>query len=128
MDTSKIIRLLFIIAIIILTSCSQTPYDNTIMEYYNTDICSTGISNGVHYKLIRDYQPITFRQLNPIPAPSDGVKFKHKPDVAVEHKYKCTLVFILGDLVIPNCVETDTIYLYKANDGKYKFCKTYFYK
>ena len=55
-------KLLFIIAIAILTSCNQTPYDQTIKrKYYSTRHI---IKNGVTYKIIRDYKPVSFKVLD----------------------------------------------------------------
>lgn len=111
------------IMIAVLTGCNQTPYDQTIRyKYYSTESHHI-VGDGLHYKIIRDYKLVSFRQLDSIPS-LDGVNFKHKPEVAVEHTYKCTLVFTICNTVVPNCTEVDTVYLYKSN-GSYEFCEIY---
>lgn len=108
--------------IAVLTGCNQTPYDHTIKDYYSTESRHI-VRDGLNYKIIRNYKPLSFKQLDSIPS-LNGVQFKHKPEVAVEHKYKCTLVYTICNTVIPNCIEVDTVYLYKSNEG-YEFCEMY---
>lgn len=112
------------IMIAVLTSCEQTPYDRVITQYYSTEKSIGVVGNGITYKLIKDYKPISFKQLDSIPS-LNGINFKHKPEVAVEHKYKCTLVYTICNMQIPNTTEVDTIYLYKNKDGRYDFCEMY---
>lgn len=120
------INLFILLAILIasLTGCQQTPYDRTIKRYYNTEKSIGIIKDGINYKVIRDYKPVSFKQLDSIPS-LVGISFKHKPEVAVEHTYKCTLVYTICNMQIPNVVEVDTIYLYKSKDGRYDFCEMY---
>lgn len=109
--TSRMKKLLLLFIIAILTSCNQTPYDQIIKrEYYNTTHIT---KNGVTYKIIRDYKPVSFKVLD-----------STLPEVAVEHTYKCTLVYPICNIVIPNCTEIDTVYLYKNKEGRYEFCKS----
>lgn len=110
--------------IAVLTSCNQTPYDQTIKDRYYSTSSYHFVKNGIHYKTIRDYKPLSFKVLDSIP-PLDGIQFKHKPEVAVEHKYKCTLVYTICNTVIPNTTEVDTVYLRTAPDGSYEFCNMY---
>lgn len=120
----KRILILLAIMIAVLTSCEQTPYDRVITQYYNTEKSIAVVGNGITYKLIRDYKPLSFKVLDSIPS-LNGINFKHKPEVAVEHKYKCTLVYTISNMQIPNTTEVDTIYLYKNKDGRYDFCEMY---
>lgn len=119
-------KLLFIIVIIsaILTGCNQTPYDNTIKDHYYSTESHHIVKDGLNYKIIRDYKPLEFKQLDSIPS-LNGIQFKQKPEVAVEHTYKCTLVFTICNSIVPNTTEVDTIYLYKNKDGRYAFCEMY---
>lgn len=120
----KKILILLAIMIAVLTSCEQTPYDRAITQYYNAEKSIGVVGNGITYKLIRDYKPLSFKVLDSIPS-LNGINFKHKPEVAVEHKYKCTLVYTISNMQIPNTTEVDTIYLYKNKDGRYDFCEMY---
>lgn len=112
-------KLLFIMAIAILSGCKQTAYNEMITDRYNSIESRYVVKNGLCYKIIRDYRPIGFRQLDSIPLLNG-----FKPEVAIEHKYKCTLVYTVLKKVIPNCTEIDTVYLYKNKEGRYEFCES----
>lgn len=120
----KNLFILLAIMIAVLTGCEQTPYDRTIKQYYNTEKSIGVVRNDLNCKIIRDYKPLSFKVLDSIPS-LNGINFKHKPEVAVEHKYKCTLVYTICNMQIPNTTEVDTIYLYKNKDGRYDFCEMY---
>lgn len=120
----KNLYIILAIMIAVLTGCNQTPYDSTIKDYYYSTESRHIVRNGLHCKIIRDYKPVSFKQLDSIPS-LNGISFKHKPEVAVEHTYKCTLVFTICNSIVPNTTEVDTIYLYKNKDGRYAFCEMY---
>lgn len=120
----KRILILLAIMIAVLTSCEQTPYDRVITQYYNTEKSIGVVGNGITYKLIKDYKPLSFKVLDSIPS-LNGINFKYKPEVAVEHKYKCTLVYTICNMQIPYTTEVDTIYLYRLEGGRYNICEIY---
>lgn len=112
------------IMIAVLTSCEQTPYDRVITQYYNTEKSIGVVRNGLNCKIIRDYKPLSFKVLDSIPS-LNGINFKHKPEVAVEHIYKCALIYTICNMQIPNATEVDTIYLYRLEGGRYNICEIY---
>lgn len=56
-------NLFILLAIIIagLTDCERTAYDRTIKKYYNTEKSIGIIKDGINYKVIRDYKPVSFK-------------------------------------------------------------------
>lgn len=120
----KNLFILLAIMIAVLTGCEQTPYDRTIKQYYNTEKSIAVVGNSITYKLIKDYKPLSFKVLDSIPS-LNGINFKHKPEVAVEHIYKCTLVYTICNMQISYTTEVDTIYLYRLEGGRYNICEIY---